>query len=116
MIGYGVNYGGAKIHEATSKAGMEQPIKQWTPVIAPSGMAFYQGDLFPAWKGNLFIGGLATHILVRLTLDGEKITGEERLLQGVRERIRDVRAGPDGAIYLATDSSNGRILRVRPAD
>ena len=116
VIGYGVNYGGAKIHEATSKAGMEQPIKQWTPVIAPSGMAFYQGDLFPAWKGNLFIGGLATQILVRLTLDGEKVTGEERLLQGVRERIRDVRAGPDGAIYLATDSSNGRILRVRPAD
>jgi glucose/arabinose dehydrogenase len=115
VIGYGIDYGGAKIHESTSKPGMEQPIKQWTPVIAPSGMAFYQGDLFPAWKGNVFIGGLATQIVVRLTLDGEQVTGEERLLQGVRERIRDVRAGPDGALYLATDSSNGRILRVKPA-
>ena len=115
VIGYGIDYGGAKIHESTAKPGMEQPIKQWTPVIAPSGMAFYQGDLFPTWKGNLFIGGLATQILVRLTLDGEKVTGEERILQGIRERIRDVRAGPDGALYLLTDSSNGRILRIVPA-
>jgi glucose/arabinose dehydrogenase len=116
VIGYGIDYSGMKIHEATAKPGMEQPIKQWTPVIAPSGMAFYQGGLFPAWKGNLFIGGLATQIVVRLTLDGEKVTGEERLLQGIRERIRDVRTGPDGAIYLATDSFNGRILRVKPAE
>jgi glucose/arabinose dehydrogenase len=94
---------------------MEQPIKQWTPVIAPSGMAFYEGTMFPAWKGNLFIGGLATQILVRLSLEGEKVTGEERLLQGLGERIRDVRMGPDGALYLATDSSNGRILKVVPA-
>jgi glucose/arabinose dehydrogenase len=115
VIGFGIDYGGAKIHEGTAKPGMEQPIKQWTPVIAPSGMTFYQGALFPAWKGSLFIGGLATQILVRLTLDGDKVTGEERLLQGIRERIRDVRAGPDGAIYLATDSSDGRILRVVPA-
>jgi glucose/arabinose dehydrogenase len=116
VIGYGIDYSGMKIHEATAKPGMEQPIKQWTPVIAPSGMAFYQGNLFPAWKVNVLIGGLATRILVRLTLDGEKVTGEERLLQDVRERIRDVRVGPDGAIYLATDSSNGRILRVKPAE
>ena len=95
---------------------MEQPIKHWMPVDRAVRHGVLQGDLFPAWKGNLFVGGLATQILVRLTLDGEKVTGEERLLQGVRERIRDVRAGPDGAIYLATDSSNGRILRVRPAD
>ncbi len=114
VIGYGVNYGGAKIHEATSKPGMEQPIKQWTPVIAPSGMAFYQGELFPAWKGNLLIGGLATQVVVRLTLDGETVTGEERILQGLRERIRDVRVGPDGAVYVATDNSSGRILRVTP--
>ena len=80
---------------------MEQPIKYWVPSIAPSGMAFYSGDLFPAWKGSLFVGALAGQMLVRLTLDGEKVTGEERLLQGIRERIRDVRVGPDGAIYLA---------------
>ena len=71
--------------------------------------------MFPAWKGNLFIGGLSTQVLVRLTLEGEKVTGEERLLQGLRERIRDVRMGPDGALYLATDSSSGRILKVVPA-
>ena len=113
-IGFGVNYDGAKIHESTSKPGMEQPIKQWTPVIAPSGMAFYRGDLFPAWKGHLFVGSLRDRMLVRLALDGDKVTGEERLLQGIRERVRDVRVGPDGAIYLATDSSGGRILRVAP--
>jgi glucose/arabinose dehydrogenase len=115
VIGYGVNYGGARIHEATSKAGMEQPVKYWVPSIAPSGMAFYQGDLFPAWKGNLFVGALVTGILVRLTLDGEKVTSEERLLQGIRERIRDVRVGPDGAIYLVTDNFAGRVLRISPA-
>jgi glucose/arabinose dehydrogenase len=115
VIGYGIDYNGAKIHESTSKPGMEQPSKYWVPSIAPSGMAFYTADLFPAWKGNLFVGALAGQMLVRLTLEGEKVTGEERLLQGLRERIRDVRVGPDGAIYLATDSSSGRILKVVPA-
>ncbi len=115
VIGYGVNYGGAKLHDSTSKPGMEQPIKYWVPSIAPSGMAFYTGELFPAWKGSLFVGALAGQILVRLTLDGEAVTGEERLLQGLRERIRDVRAGPDGALYLATDNNAGRVLRVAPA-
>ncbi len=115
VIGYGVNYGGGKIHESTSKSGMEQPAKYWVPSIAPSGMAFYQGDLFPAWKGNLFVGALKEQMLVRLTLDGDKVTGEERLLKGIRERIRDVRAGPDGAIYLVTDNSSGRVLKVVPA-
>jgi glucose/arabinose dehydrogenase len=115
VIGYGIDYSGAKIHESTSKPGMEQPIKYWVPSIAPSGMAFYQGDLFPVWKGSLFVGALAGQMLVRLTLDGEKVTGEERLLQGLRERIRDVRIGPDGAIYLVTDNSAGRILKVVPA-
>jgi glucose/arabinose dehydrogenase len=115
VIGYGIDYSGAKIHEATQKPGMEQPIRQWTPVIAPSGMAFYQGNLFPAWKGNLFIGGLATRMLVRLELDGEKVVKEERLLHDLGERIRDVRQGPDGALYLVTDNSAGRILRVAPA-
>lgn len=115
VIGYGIDYSGARIHEGTHKTGMEQPIIQWTPVIAPSGMAFYSGNLFPQWKGNLFIGGLATRILVRLELDGEKIAKEERLLEALSERIRDVRNGPDGALWLLTDNTAGRILRVTPA-
>jgi glucose/arabinose dehydrogenase len=115
VIGYGIDYSGARIHSSTSKPGMEQPVKYWVPSIAPSGMAFYQGDLFPAWRGSLFVGALAGRMLVRLALDGEKVAGEERLLQGLRERIRDVRAGPDDAIYLVTDNAIGRILRVVPA-
>jgi glucose/arabinose dehydrogenase len=115
VIGYGIDYSGARIHEGTHKPGMEQPIYQWTPVIAPSGMAFYGGELFPQWKGNLFIGGLATRILVRLELDGEKVTREERLLGDLSERIRDVRNGPDGALWLVTDNAAGRVLRVTPA-
>ena len=94
---------------------MKQPIKYWVPSIAPSGMAFYTADLFPTWKGSLFVGALVGQMLVRLTLDGETVTGEERLLQSLRERIRDVRVGPDGALYLVTDNSAGRILRVAPA-
>jgi glucose/arabinose dehydrogenase len=90
-------------------------LKYWVPSIAPSGMAFYTGDLFPAWKGNLFIGALRAELLVRLTIDGEKVTGEERLLHNLGERIRDVRNGPDGALYLLTDNSAGRILKVTPA-
>jgi glucose/arabinose dehydrogenase len=85
------------------------------PSIAPSGMTFYQGGLFPAWRGHLFVGALAGQMLVRLTIDGEKVLGEERLLHSLRERIRDVRGGPDGALYLLTDNSAGRILRVTPA-
>jgi len=115
VIGYGVDYSGAKIHESTHKAGMEQPLKYWVPSIAPSGMTFYSGDLFPAWRGSLFLGALAGQMLVRLELDGDKVVNEERLLQQLRERIRDVREGPDGALWLATDSSSGRILRLAPA-
>ena len=94
---------------------MEQPVWHWTPSIAPSGMAFYTGDLFPAWKGSLFIGALKFEMLSRLELNGEKVVKEERLLQDLRERIRDVRQGPDGALYLLTDNAAGRILRVAPA-
>jgi aldose sugar dehydrogenase len=115
VIGYGIDYNGARIHEATSKAGMEQPIKYWVPSIAPSGMAFYSGKLMPAWKGNVFIGALAGAMLVRLEVSGDTVGREERLLQSLGERIRDVREGPDGALYLATDNSRGRILRVAPA-
>ena len=95
---------------------MEQPIWYWVPSIAPSGMAFYTGDLFAGWKGSVFVGGLVSRILVRLQLDGEKVVKEERLLHDLGERIRDVRQGPDGALYLLTDNNAGRILRVAPAD
>jgi glucose/arabinose dehydrogenase len=115
VIGYGIDYSGARIHEATSKPGMEQPVKYWVPSIAPSGMAFYDGRLIPAWKGNLFVGALAGQMLVRLEVDGDRVGREERLLQNLGERIRDVREGADGALYLATDNRNGRILRVAPA-
>ncbi len=115
VIGYGIDYSGAKIHESTHKQGMEQPLKYWVPSIAPSGMAFYTGSQLRAWRGNLFVGALAAQVLVRLEVDGDKVGKEERLLQGLRERIRDVRDGPDGALWLATDSSSGRILRITPA-
>ena len=115
VIGYGIDYSGAKIHESTAKDGMEQPVKYWVPSIAPSGMLFYTGKLFPKWSGSLFTGALAGTMLVRLQLNGNRVTGEERLLQNLHERIRDVRQGPDGALWLLTDSSSGRILRVAPS-
>jgi glucose/arabinose dehydrogenase len=115
VIGYGVDYSGARIHSGTSREGMEQPVKYWVPSIAPSGMAFYTADLMPAWKGSLFVGALAGQILVRLELDGERVVREERLLGDLGERIRDVRQGPDGALYLVTDGARGRILRLAPA-
>ena len=115
VIGFGIDYSGAKIHQSTHKAGMEQPVWHWVPSIATSGLTFYTGDLFPGWRGSAFVGGLVSQTLSRLDLDGEKVVKEERLLQGLNERIRDVRQGPDGAIWLLTDASNGRILRVAPA-
>jgi len=115
VITYGVNYGiGTKIGEGTSKPGMEQPLHYWVPSIAPSGMAFYQGDRFPRWKGNLFVGALRDQMLVRLQLDGTKVVKEERLLRNVLGRVRDVRAGPDGLIYLLTDDSDGVLARLEP--
>jgi aldose sugar dehydrogenase len=114
VISYGVNYDGSKIGEGTSKAGMEQPLKYWVPSFAPSGMAFYTGDLFPGWKGDLFVGALAAQELVRIEMDGTKPGKDERLLGDLGERIRDVRQGPDGALYVLTDSSEGRILRLTP--
>ena len=115
VIGYGIDYSGKKIHDSTSRDGMEQPIKYWVPSIAPSGMTFYTAKLFPKWTGSLFTGALAGAMLVRLTFNGNAVTGEERLLQNLNERIRDVRQGPDGALWLLTDNSAGRILRVSPA-
>jgi glucose/arabinose dehydrogenase len=116
VIGYGIDYSGAKIHESTHKAGMEQPLWYWVPSIAPSGMAFYAGDLFPAWKGSIFVGALRGELLVRLERDGDKVIKEERLLQQLHERIRDVRMGPDGALWLLTDNPAGRILRLAPVN
>jgi glucose/arabinose dehydrogenase len=113
VINYGRDYTGLKIGESTHKAGMEQPIYYWDPSITPSGMAFYTGNLFPEWKGNLFVGALAGRALHRLVLKGEAVAGEETLLKGV-DRIRDVRDGPDGALWLLTDSPQGRILRLVP--
>jgi glucose/arabinose dehydrogenase len=115
VIGYGIDYDGSRIHDSTARDGMEQPVKYWVPSIAPSGMTFYTGTVFPSWKGSLFTGALAGEMLVRLTLDGNKVTGEERLMRPLNERIRDVRQGPDGALWLLTDNQAGRILRVTPA-
>lgn len=114
VITYGRSYGGQPIGEGTAKAGMEQPIKYWTPSISPSGMVFYTGDDFPDWRGNLFVGALSGRALVRLELDGKTVLHEERLLKGLRKRIRDVRQGPDGRLYLLTDEPNGALLRVDP--
>ena len=114
VITHGIDYSGAPIGIGKSAPGMEQPRYFWVPSIAPSGMVFYSGDAFPAWKGNLFVGALAGQRLVRLELDGVAVKHEERLLGELSERIRDVRAGPDGLIYVLTDSSSGRILRIEP--
>ena len=117
-IAYGIEYQGPPITGGIQqKEGMEQPRYYWDPVIAPSGMVFYTGRLFPAWQNSVFIGGMGSMNLVRLTLKGEQVVGEERLLQDLqpaRERIRDVRQGPDGALYLLTDSAMGRILKLVP--
>lgn len=116
VISYGVHYSGQKIGEGTHKPGMEQPIYYWDPSIAPSGMTFYTGNKFPAWRGSILVGALAGKLVSRLECNGNKITGEERMLQNLGERIRDVRQGPDGLIYLLTDSQQGRILRMKPAE
>ncbi len=115
VITYGVNYViGTKIGEGTHKAGMEQPLYQWTPSIAPSGMAFYTGDKFPGWRNNLFVGSLKFQLLVRLELNGTEIIKEERLLERALGRIRDVRSGPDGFLYLLTDENDGSLVRLEP--
>lgn len=116
VITYGVNYGtGTPIGEGTHKPGMAQPVHYWVPSIAPSGMAFYWGERFPRWRGDLFIGALREELLVRLRLEGERVVKEERLLRGVLGRIRDVRVGPDGLLYLLTDHANGELVRLEPA-
>ena len=115
VITYGVNYGfGTRIGEGQTKPGMVQPLHVWVPSIAPSGMAFVSGSKFPQWTGDLLVSALRDQMLVRLELDGEKVVREERLLQGLVGRIRDVRMGPDGLVYLLTDSAEGSLLRLEP--
>ncbi len=114
-IGYGEEYSGAAIHEKTQAPGMEQPIYYWDPVISPGAMAIYDGDLFPAWKGSFFVAALSGQALVRLELANDRVAGEERLLTDRGERIREVTQGPDGALYLLTDGSSGKLLKMTPA-
>jgi glucose/arabinose dehydrogenase len=114
VITYGVDYSGAKIGEGTAKAGMEQPVYYWDPVIAPSGAVFFTGNAYPGWHGSLFVGSLSPGGLVRLSLQGDKVVGEERYLGDLDERIRDVQQGPGGLLYLLTDSAKGRIIRLEP--
>ena len=115
VITFGENYGGGKIGEGTARAGMEPPLHYWVPSIAPSGMAFLTSDRYgPAWKGNLFVGSLKFGFLGRIELNGDAVRAEHRLLAEGRERIRDVRQGPDGLLYVLTDAVNGRLLRLQP--
>ncbi len=113
VISYGRNYDGSKIGEGTAKAGLEPPLFYWDPSIAPSGATFYDADLLPAFKGQLFVGALAGEALVHVKVTDGRVAGEERLPLG--QRVRDVRQGPDGALWLATDAEDGQILRLVPA-
>jgi len=115
LVTFGRNYGlGTRIGEAGPKAGFEQPLRHWLPTsVAPSGLAFLSSDRYPGWKGNLFMGTLRGQTLIRLTLDGNAVTAEERLLENLGARIRDVRQGPDGWLYVLTDGSEGRVLRLQ---
>ncbi len=113
VISYGIEYSGGAIYEGRTQAeGMEQPIYFWDPVIAPSGMDFYSGNALPAWQGDLFVGGLREQLVSRLVLENARVTGEEWLPIG--QRVRDVKTGPDGFIYLVTDAGNGQVLRIVP--
>lgn len=117
VITWGVNYGtGTRIGEGTAKAGMEQPVKYWIPSPAISGMAFYTGDKFPKWRGDVLIGALRGQALIRVRLEGERFAADEFMLRGAVPRIRDVRSGPEGYVYLLTDERDGALLRLEPAD
>jgi glucose/arabinose dehydrogenase len=115
VIGYGIDYSGARIHESTTHPGMEQPVYYWDPVIAASGMVFYTADRYPGWKGSVFIGSMTPGALVRLEMQNGRVTKEERYLGEINKRIRGVQQGPDGLLYLVTDEDDGELLRVVPA-
>jgi aldose sugar dehydrogenase len=112
LVSWGNHYSGLPIAKPNTRPELTDAIYHWTPVIAASGLAFYNGDLLPSWRGNLIAGGLVSRGIVRLTLDGDKIVGEERI--GLGARVRDVRQGPDGAVYVLTDQGDGKILRLSP--
>jgi glucose/arabinose dehydrogenase len=115
IVTYGIEYSGAPIRgSVTAREGFEQPVYYWDPVIAPSGAQFYTGDAFAAWKGNLFVGALREQRLVRLVLEGDRVVGEEHLLADRGQRIRDVRQGPDGALYVVTDQADGELWKIVP--
>ncbi len=115
VITYGRDYTGEPINgDRTAQEGMEQPVYFWTPDIAPAGIAFYSGRLFPQWQGNLFVAALVGRSLIRLVLDEDRVVGEERLLSELNARIRGVAGGPDGALYVMTDGADGKILRLVP--
>ncbi|MBX3490573.1 PQQ-dependent sugar dehydrogenase [Parvibaculum sp.] len=117
VVSHGLNYNFTPVGSGKKSApGMEDPVHHWTPSIGVSGMTFYTGDAIPEWKGNLFVGGLALPGLYRLTFDGDKVAGEEVLLADLGKRIRDVRQGPDGALYLLTDAPNGELIRIVKAE
>jgi len=113
-IGYGEEYSGTPIHQSPQGQGMEQPVYYWDPVISPSGMTIYTGNLFPEWRNNVFIGGLSARALVRLRMHNDRAVGEEHLLKDRNQRIRDVVQGPDGALYLLTDETSGKLLKITP--
>ncbi len=115
VITWGIDYSGAKIGEGTTKPGLEQPVYYWNPSIGTSGLAFYTGDLFKGWKGNILAGGLAGAVLERLVLDGDQVVGVEHLLADRGDRVRDVRVAPDGSVYVLTDDADGKLLRLTPA-
>ncbi|MEZ5935972.1 MAG: PQQ-dependent sugar dehydrogenase [Alphaproteobacteria bacterium] len=115
VITWGRNYNGTLINGGLrEKEGMAQPVYYWDPSIAPSGMTFYDGDVFPEWQGDLFVGSLKFHHIARLEMEGDRVVGEERLLEGMLGRIRDVRTGPDGYLYLLTDANKGGLYRLEP--
>jgi aldose sugar dehydrogenase len=115
LVTYGEEYSGEAFAGAvTAREGFEQPVYYWDPVIAPSGMQFYTGDAFPGWRGSLFVGGLVSQRLVRLVIEGDRVVGEEHLLAERGKRVRDVRQGPDGALYVVTDESDGELLKITP--